>query len=203
MEERVIIRSEVSNVIKRISRTILIIGWAISILIGVLCGLIVIASDGIWGIFGQLPLIAPVAILCGGLEGTLISSFLQYAYGKSEMTVTNKRVYGKAMFGKRVDIPLDSISAVGTSSSLKGISVASSSGRLTFTAIANNNEIHNVISRLLLERQSWSRGNQPAVMKQGTAQSNADELKKYKELLDGGVITREEFDAKKKQLLNL
>ena len=30
-----------------------------------------------------------------------------------------------------------------------------------------------------------------------------DELKKYKELLDGGVITREEFDAKKKQLLNL
>ena len=34
MEERVIIRSEVSNVIKRISRTILIIGWAISILIG-------------------------------------------------------------------------------------------------------------------------------------------------------------------------
>ena len=51
MEERIIIRSEVSNVIKRISRTILIIGWAISILIGVLCGLIVIATDGIWGIF--------------------------------------------------------------------------------------------------------------------------------------------------------
>ena len=33
--------------------------------------------------------------------------------------------------------------------------------------------------------------------------SNADELKKYKELLDSGVITQEEFDAKKKQLLNL
>ena len=31
----------------------------------------------------------------------------------------------------------------------------------------------------------------------------ADELKKYKELLDGGVITQEEFDAKKKQLLGL
>ena len=34
-------------------------------------------------------------------------------------------------------------------------------------------------------------------------QSNADELKKYKELLDAGVITQEEFDAKKKQLLGL
>lgn len=31
----------------------------------------------------------------------------------------------------------------------------------------------------------------------------ADELKTYKELLDSGVITQEEFDAKKKQLLGL
>lgn len=33
--------------------------------------------------------------------------------------------------------------------------------------------------------------------------SPADELKKYKELLDMGVITQDEFDAKKKQLLGL
>ena len=33
--------------------------------------------------------------------------------------------------------------------------------------------------------------------------SNLDELKKYKELLDSGVISQEEFDAKKKQLLGL
>ena len=33
--------------------------------------------------------------------------------------------------------------------------------------------------------------------------SSADELKKYKDLLDKGVITQEEFDAKKKQLLGL
>lgn len=33
--------------------------------------------------------------------------------------------------------------------------------------------------------------------------SNADELRKYKELLNEGIITQEEFDAKKKQLLNL
>ncbi len=36
-----------------------------------------------------------------------------------------------------------------------------------------------------------------------SAVSSADELKKYKELLDMGVITQEEFDAKKKQLLCL
>ena len=42
-----------------------------------------------------------------------------------------------------------------------------------------------------------------SVIKQEIPQSNADELKKYKELLDSGVITQEEFDAKKKQLLGL
>ena len=36
-----------------------------------------------------------------------------------------------------------------------------------------------------------------------SALSPADELKKFKELLDIGVITQEEFDAKKKQLLGL
>lgn len=36
-----------------------------------------------------------------------------------------------------------------------------------------------------------------------TTNSSADEIKKYKELLDSGIITQEEFDAKKKQLLGL
>ena len=35
------------------------------------------------------------------------------------------------------------------------------------------------------------------------AVSPAEELKKFKELLDMGIITQEEFDAKKKQLLGL
>ena len=37
----------------------------------------------------------------------------------------------------------------------------------------------------------------------GGGVSAADELKKFKELLDAGVLTQEEFDAKKKQLLGL
>ena len=41
---------------------------------------------------------------------------------------------------------------------------------------------------------------QGTVVQQASA---ADELKKFKELLDMGIITQEEFDAKKKQLLGL
>jgi ribosomal protein L37AE/L43A len=33
--------------------------------------------------------------------------------------------------------------------------------------------------------------------------TNADEIRKYKELLDDGIITKEEFEAKKKELLNI
>lgn len=41
------------------------------------------------------------------------------------------------------------------------------------------------------------------LIKQEVALSGAEELKKYKELLDQGIITQEEFDAKKKQLLGI
>ena len=37
----------------------------------------------------------------------------------------------------------------------------------------------------------------------GSPVSSADEIRKFKELLDSGIITQEEFDAKKKQLLGL
>lgn len=120
--------------------------------------------------------------------------------GNSELVVTDKRVYGTASFKKRVDLPLDSISAVGTSF-FKGISVSSSSGSVSFVAIRNSNEIHACITNLLLERQNKTTAN--TIIKQEISQSNADELKKYKDLLDSGVISQEEFDAKKKQLLGL
>jgi len=46
------------------------------------------------------------------------------------------------------------------------------------------------------------------ILENGNANDNAklgtaDELMKYKNLLDAGVITQEEFDAKKKQILGL
>lgn len=42
-----------------------------------------------------------------------------------------------------------------------------------------------------------------AKIENSTTASNVDEIRKYKELLDDGVITQDEFDAKKKQLLGL
>ena len=111
---------------------------------------------------------------------------------KQEIIITDRRVRGKYKMGVRFDIPLDSISSVSTGI-WKTISIASSSGRITLNHVENFEEIYNVVNNLLQERQNES----------NVSQSNADELKKYKELFDDGVITKEEFDAKKKQLLGL
>ena len=49
----------------------------------------------------------------------------------------------------------------------------------------------------------YSQPQEAAYAQPQTASSVADELKTYKDLLDSGVLTQEEFDAKKKQLLGL
>ena len=130
----------------------------------------------------------------------IIALIIYRAYSKIELTVTDKRVFGCATFGKRVDLPLDAISAVGTSA-MKGIDVTTASGAIKFKFIMNRDELHEAISKLLVERQSKPAAS--ATITQEIPQSNADELKKYKDLLDSGVISQEEFDAKKKQLLGL
>lgn len=115
-----------------------------------------------------------------------------------EIIVTDKRVYGKTYFGHSVDLPLDSISSVG-SSWLKGVAVATSSGKISFILLKNAKQIHKEITTLLINRQNKKKQEKPVIV----SNSNAEELKKYKELLDSGIITQEEFDAKKKQLLGL
>jgi|GEM_PF-1642806 len=117
-----------------------------------------------------------------------------------QITVTDKRVYGKTKFGTRVDLPLDSISTVGIHG-FSGILVATSSGNISFPLLKNCDEIHDVISNLIIERQT--RSAYAIETKPKDSQSNAGELKELKELLDSGIITQEEFDAKKKQLLGL
>ena len=133
--------------------------------------------------------------------GFAIIAFVFYAWAsKIEIVITDRRVYGKTVFGKRVDLPLDSISAIGVGM-FKKITVSTASGVISFPMIKNRDEIHKVLSDLLIARQE-----KPAsttTIKQEIPQSNADELKKYKALLDSGVISQAEFDAKKKQLLGL
>ncbi len=130
------------------------------------------------------------------------ATLFYHLLNKCDITVTDRRVYGKAAFGKRVDLPFDMISSVDMCA-FKGVGVATSSGRIKFLFCINKENVFTAISNVLLERQDKKQGQAEKTIIQEIKQSNADELKKYKDLLDSGIITQEEFDAKKKQLLGL
>lgn len=115
---------------------------------------------------------------------------------KFELTITEGKVVGKTLFGKRVDLPISQISAAGTGV-FHRVSIATSAGAINFYGVINQNEVFSTISDLLWKRQEETK----TVSK--TPGSSSDELKKLKELLDTGIITQEEFDAKKKQVLGL
>ena len=107
-------------------------------------------------------------------------------------------LYGVTKWSRRVDLPLNQISAVSTSW-LKGIAVGTSSGRIIFKAIENYIDVHKEIINLLATKQDSTEFHTLKV-ENG---NNIEDLKKLKDLLDSGIITQEEFDAKKKQLLGV
>lgn len=190
MEEKEIIRSELDKRLFVYCGILVAVGTIITF--GIFCdggpeawidyafgwGLLSIEAFLSWG--GLILLVGGIVLFC--------------ACRHCEIIVTERRVYGVARFNSRVDIPLDSITSIGMRGLDKCISVASSSGLIKFIYIKNNSEIHKVVSELILGEK---------VINDKVGVSEADELKKYKGLFDQGIISQEEFDAKKKQLLDL
>ena len=132
----------------------------------------------------------------GGILIAIVIGVFIFALNSCSMVITNKRVYGKATFGHQVDLPLDMISAASTGL-FKSVGVSTASGRISFWLLENKDELYSSITNLLLERQK----EKTTLISEKS--NSVDEIKKYKELLDSEIITQEEFDAKKKELLGL
>lgn len=103
-----------------------------------------------------------------------------------ELTVTDKRIYSKASFGRKVSLPVDSVSAVATHI-FNGISVLTASGRITFYFLKNTDKIYNTVNNLLIKRQQRvthtatvvdSLGNQEKQSKKDNASLNSNAAKK-------------------------
>lgn len=121
---------------------------------------------------------------------------------------TNKRVLmlDKGMiYGLRlIDIPLDRINSISQS---KGLLL----GKISITDGATTRTIENVSNTTInffadtvnKEIQLYKQAKITPITQVVHTTSAADELIKYKQLLDMGVLTQEEFNAKKKELLNL
>ena len=136
------------------------------------------------------------SILCFTVSGICLILF-GMTYG-TVLIVTEDGVSGRAIFGKQVNIPMDSLSAVGKLSLWGGVAVCSSGGTVRFLLLKNANEIFEEVERLLRKRN-----HKEITADNKSSGSSIDDLKKYKDLFDSGIITAEEFEVKKKQILGL
>lgn len=130
----------------------------------------------------------------------IIGIFFFWAHSKCSITVTENNVKGKTLFGKEVVLPMYMVSAYSTRKFLSTITVATSSGITKFALIKNYHEIGTVLSQMINTRQEKTVNQTNST---ATPSNAMDDMVKLKNLLDQGVITQEEFEIKKKQILGL
>ena len=128
--------------------------------------------------------------------GLITSIAARGIYKNSELVVTDNKIVGKDTLNRRVELPLEQISSLMLSHS-KTIIFSTSSGRIEFSWVENCQEILDCVSALIENKKTH------ATTPNAEPLSTADELKKFKDLFDSGIITQEEFNAKKRQLLGI
>lgn len=121
---------------------------------------------------------------------------------------TNKRVLmlDKGMiYGlKLIDIPLDRINSISHSKGLLLGKISITDGATTRTIEnVSNNTVSFFANTVNNEVELYKQSKLASTTQVVNNTSPADELIKYKQLLDMGALTQEEFDAKKKELLGL
>ena len=98
--------------------------------------------------------------------------------------------------GGTLNLQYEKIISVNKNDAMKMIVINIGTAKpISFLNLLNYNEVFEFINKKISEIS-----NEKASVNSIGA---ADELKKYKDLLDQGIITQEEFDAKKKQILGL
>ncbi len=82
------------------------------------------------------------------------------------------------------------------------IAIRSASGLIRFICVQNASEF---VDKTLEAIKTYKESNPPADVNIpiNTNGDNLEQIKKLKEMLDSGIITQDEFDTKKKQLLGL
>ena len=162
---------------------------------------------GVAGFFLLFPLLLGVpevfglfflcALMCGGVV-YFIYWLTKIVYDNVNLVITNKGLtHINYKNGYKNFIPTSHISSVSCYKETIRIVTNDANQPLSIAFVENASELKKALDDLIYKTEK-----QKEVIIQD---SNAamDEIKKYKELLDTGIITQEEFDTKKKQLLNL
>ncbi len=125
------------------------------------------------------------------LVGTIGLEIMKKNAEKCEITVTDEEIYGKQFGGDNVSIPLNQIVAVNPLW-FTCISIKSNNNTSIFCCIKNRDEVLKTITYLLENSSQISREK---------VIGGAEQLKSLKSLLDANIITQEEFEMKKKEII--
>lgn len=226
MEEKILIKSEMNQKLKKIMLTLMGVLLGVSVIIFIALSFkstyteysyyyskqqtywisgYQAAFDG----FSPDKLVLFILACVWFVAGTIIS-IIYWALSKCSLVITDHNVKGKTLFGKEIVLPLYMISAYTTRKLFSTIAIATSSGVTKFSLIKNYAEIGEVLSQKINERQTSTASTTNTTSASNSshapetpAGNSMDDLFKLKSLLDAGIITQEEFEAKKKNLLGL
>lgn len=132
----------------------------------------------VYGIIFAIATLTTVALLLNKKHNIIVK--------KDTITITK-------LFKKKADLLISDINSVETTK-LNGIKIIGNGFKYTVILLKNNEEVKDNLFKLLGETKKELKGKKEKA-------SAADEIKKYKDLLDAGAITQEEYDKKKKELL--
>lgn len=152
-----------------------------------------------WSISGLAIIGFLAGFLLSLLLGGLIHIFLYFSTKNNQITLTSYKIIG--IYNKRflLNISIDSVSSV--SKGWMGSLCISCAGNNYKIPCVNNRELFCLkLNEMLNKRTQQAPSSFFLVDNQ---QSNYDEIERLKQLLDKGIITQEEFNTKKKQLLDL
>lgn len=139
-----------------------------------------------------------VGFLLGFFLGGLIHLIMYFATKNNEITLTNYKITGTYRRSLSLNIPIDSVSSV-SKGRMGSLCITCAGNKYSILFVSNKEKFCAQLNELLNKRAHQSLNAIPNV----NQQSNYDEIAKLKQLLDAGIITQEEFDVKKKQLLGL
>lgn len=122
--------------------------------------------------------------------------------------ITNKRIVmaQKKVIGENIKtVSLDNINDITFTSGMVFGTLTIDTIKEKFNVALDKvraKNIHEKVQAVLDESQKLTKSNRKQETK-ANENSSADEIKKFKELLDEGILTQEEFELKKKQLLGI
>ena len=130
---------------------------------------------------------------------------------RCSLTLTETQIYGtlKLPFSsQKLQMPIDKVDNVYTKTGIADafrsgntLAIRTASGVVKFHYVHNADEFTAAAMKQIEAAKAKTVTN--SEKNQELQPNNIEDLKKYKELLDSGVISQEEFDAKKKQLLGM